>query len=423
MSPNFPRKIRGIPRKRHLKMYISNIKMSSEKFLCDKCNKTFYSLGNLNIHIKTVCSDSIVHISCQYCNQKFKTKSSLIRHTSSCKIKLEQDSIREHTNKSELTLLKEKYEKETLEHKTETLVLNAELKNTKQQILYLESEIKRLSDLLSTLTEKMPVVDQSTTNTVNINVNLFDHLNPITEETFFQYGQELTQSVFLQGMESVLNLGMKHFKDKIVCTDRSRNTLNYKINDQLVKDKGGIRLAEQLIEQSIEPKIKLYDKSLIDTYTRKSKDPTVLKEEQSRLDSMIELRNAIITNDDELKSKIGSKLSKRAMTNHALLADMNGATTQNMWEYFTSVDKSKERVLFNSVEYFLVRDANKNVIRALLVDDDGIPITDAEIDFSEQVQKLLPPPMRKTDSTLQDISKKKTRGRPKKVKAPDIFNI
>ncbi len=407
----------------------------SKEFLCAKCNKSFSTLGNLKAHLKTICSSQSPKIHCEFCNHTFNVKSSLKRHYTTCKVKIERDASKEKQTNSEFILLKEKYEREKNEftvlkekYEKENLVLKIELKSSNQQISHLELENKRLADIVSNLTEKMPVLDQSTTNnTVNINMTLFDQLNPITEETFFQYGQEITQSVLLQGLESVLNLGMKHLKDKIVCTDRSRNTLNYKINDQLVKDKGGVRLAEQLIEQSIEPKVKLYDKTLLDVYRKKSRDPTVMKDEQSKLDSMIELRNAIIDTDHEaLKTKIGSKLSKRAHTNHAMLADLNGATTQNMWEFFSQVDKTRERILFNSVEYFLVRDANKNVIRALEVDDDGVPILETEIDFSEQTRKLLPPPpafLHSIVSSTDSDSKKKTRGRPKKVQIPkDLQN-
>ena len=150
---------------------------------------------------------------------------------------------------------------------------------------------------------------------------------------------------------------------------------------------------------------------------------------------MMELRNAVFDKDEEFKAKFGAKLSKRSLTNHAMIADMNGATTQNMWEFFRGCDPKSERVIFNGTEYFLVRDARKNVIRALLVDDDGIPISESEIDFSQQVaaqQQLLPPPSRtpmtppSSQSAHRDASErqssepeiqepKKRRGRPRKA--------
>ncbi len=364
-------------------------------FTCDKCGKAFSNIGNLNVHKKTVCSDKIELLDCKYCEQSFKRHANLLNHYSTCKEKVKYDINKEQKYISEIQSLKEKN-------------------------IVLEREIQRLNELLTTLSSKLPENTTTTTNSnntntyININANIFDQLNPITDETFFQYGQEITQKVLFQGLEGVLNLGMKHFKDKVVCTDKSRNTLKYKMKDQIVNDKGGVRLAEQIINQSIEPKVKLYDKTLVDTYKKKTRDPTTLKYEQAQLNSMIELRNAIVDNDEELKTKIGSKLSKRVPTNHALLADINGATTKNMWDFFNQADKSCERILFNSIEYFLVRDANKNVIRALEVDDDGLPILDTEIDFSEQTRKLLPPPTRQSEEQV-----KKTRGRPKKVKAPE----
>jgi hypothetical protein len=436
--------------------------MSSQN-VCNKCGKTFSNVGNLNVHKKTVCNDVIKYLNCEFCLANFKRRSTLNSHYGTCKIKLEKESNKEksiyieneqikkellnikienrkqkdkqkitnqkyetelkNTNQKYETELKNMNDKYTSEIKHLKDKLNFSEENSRKQINLLQEENKRLTELLSNLSDKLPISTQtnsnntSTNTVINISANIFDQLNPITDETFFQYGQEITQKILLQGLDSVLNLGMKHFKDKVVCTDKSRNTLKYKMKDQIVNDKGGVRLAEQIINQSIEPKVKLYDKTLVDTYKKKTRDPTTLKYEQAQLNSMIELRNAIVDNDDELKTKIGSKLSKRVPTNHAMIADINGATTKNMWEFFNQADKSCERILFNSIEYFLVRDANKNVIRALEVDDDGLPILDTEIDFSAQTMKLLPPPTR--EQTPDRDPGKKSRGRPKKVNIPE----
>jgi hypothetical protein len=384
---------------------------------CKKCNKTFSTLSNLKAHLKTVCAEEIKLLECEYCHGNFRSQSSLVRHYNVCKVKVAQDSTQEITLKNEYEILK--VQLKTMEDSS---------KEQKEQIAFLKSENDRLLSIVAKFTEKSSDTqintNNNTNNTVNINMNLFDHIEPITSETFFKYGQELTQTALLQGFEHLMSLAMKHLKDKIVCTDRSRNTLNYKINDQQVKDLGGTRLAEQLLEQSIEPKVRQHDRILVDTYVRKCKDPTVLKTEQSQLDSMIELRNAIVENSNmsAIKTKIGSRLSKRAITNHAMLADLNGATTENMWEFFKQVDKSKERVLFDSIEYFLIRDANKNVIRAVEVDEDGIPIMETQIDFSEHARReplatseLLLPPVKKQPVEIPCEPVPKKRGRPRKI--------
>jgi hypothetical protein len=396
---------------------------------CPKCKKTFSNIGNLNVHLKNVCNDEIKTLECEYCHKDFKIQITLTRHYITCKAKAQQELNEEINIKAQYENLKTEFNKLLLKVNSLELTHKTELSFAKEKINLYEEENKRLSDLLASLTDKIPVSSSQTNsnNTVNINMAIFDQLKPITDETFFQYGQEITQTVLLQGLESVLNLGMKHLKDKVVCTDKSRNTLKYKMKDQIVNDKGGVRLAEQLIEQSIEPKVKMYDKVLVDVYKKKSRDHTTMKDEQAQLNSMIELRNAIVSNDDTLKTKIGSKLSKRAPTNHAMIADLNGATTQNMWEFFNQANKSCERIMFNSIEYFLVRDANKNVIRALEVDEDGLPIMNTDIDFSEHVQKLLPPPMHTNSNNLSDLpplkertlldatDQKPKRGRPKKI--------
>ncbi len=419
----------------------------STKPQCNFCKKFFSSVGNLNAHIKNVCSKVSPNLQCEFCKKSFKLDLTLKRHHLVCKARISQESNKQLQEQVDLSIknIIKKYENELKniknKHKSDLKNIQDKLEiseensrkqinrleisdeNSRKQINLLQEENKRLTELLSNLSDKLPISTQtnsnntSTNTVINISANIFDQLNPITDETFFQYGQEITQKILLQGLDSVLNLGMKHFKDKVVCTDKSRNTLKYKMKDQIVNDKGGVRLAEQIINQSIEPKVKLYDKTLVDTYKKKTRDPTTLKYEQAQLNSMIELRNAIVDNDDELKTKIGSKLSKRVPTNHAMIADINGATTKNMWEFFNQADKSCERILFNSVEYFLVRDANKNVIRALEVDDDGLPILDTEIDFSAQTMKLLPPPTR--EQTTDRDPEKKSRGRPKKVNIPE----
>jgi hypothetical protein len=187
---------------------------------CSKCNKTFSNLGNLNLHLRTICTDKIDYLECEYCHQQFKRQSSLTVHHTVCKIKLAQDNNKEKlydSLKNDFNTLKEKYEHLTEIHETseenyrQTIArMETSEENYRQTIARMENEITRLTDILSSLTDKLPTggninSNNTSNNVLNINVNaeIIEKLNSITDETFFEYGKELTQSVFLQGLESV----------------------------------------------------------------------------------------------------------------------------------------------------------------------------------------------------------------------------
>ena len=66
----------------------SNSNNVNEKFICDKCNKTFASSQTLRTHLLTTlnCVKEKIKISnkCEYCNKEFSSKQMFIYHDNVC---------------------------------------------------------------------------------------------------------------------------------------------------------------------------------------------------------------------------------------------------------------------------------------------------------------------------------------------------
>ncbi len=141
--------------------------LKSLEYKCQKCKKTFSNRGNLNVHIKTVCSENIPLVDCEYCKKHFKLPIILARHLIICKAKIAFESNKQKKNKDDsknddnldIKSLEDKhrFEIELLENKYKALE-----KNYKDKIEYMEKENiritedkKRLLDLLTILTNKI----------------------------------------------------------------------------------------------------------------------------------------------------------------------------------------------------------------------------------------------------------------------------
>jgi uncharacterized Zn-finger protein len=78
---------------------------------CDFCNKAFFSISNLNRHLKTSkkClsiqdddTEEVQYNICQYCNKKFTRKCTLVRHLTTCKYSL----VHQHLKTCKCRMLK-----------------------------------------------------------------------------------------------------------------------------------------------------------------------------------------------------------------------------------------------------------------------------------------------------------------------------
>lgn len=150
---------------------------TNNKPICPKCNKTFANNGNLNVHLKTICSDKIDYIECEYCNQQFKRRDHLTAHYSTCKNKLNKEDkndqeikLENFMLKNEISSLKDKHDIEisslkdkhdneisSLKDKYDNLYKLHEIseKNHHQTISRMENEIITLTKIITNLTKNI----------------------------------------------------------------------------------------------------------------------------------------------------------------------------------------------------------------------------------------------------------------------------
>ena len=70
-------------------------KMKSVGFICEKCNKTFSTNGNLKYHVDKNSCKIMPRIKCKRCDKIFTTNTSMYRHMRNiCKIKKEDANKR-----------------------------------------------------------------------------------------------------------------------------------------------------------------------------------------------------------------------------------------------------------------------------------------------------------------------------------------
>lgn len=290
-------------------------------FKCEFCLNSLSSKSSLSRHKntnlkcitiqKSRCiqpksdkTDMRNHYKC-LCGIKYKFKKCFLKHKSECivtyKIQLsKQNQHYENELKSKLSELKNIYEKKLADksnnYKNELRFQLSELKKIYEKKLYdqdqnhknalqkLEYELKlkcmetNNADFKKYMLEyakHSTTVNQhnhiTKTNNSTVNNHTVNNLQMLVQTSMKEDAIHLTRSHIMQGGKGIAKYAMEHpLKGKILCTDTSRNVLQYKNEDGLlVKDPGGKILSKCLIE-SIQPKVReicdthQYDPNLYD---------------------------------------------------------------------------------------------------------------------------------------------------------------
>ncbi len=111
----------------------------SQKNICPKCNKSFTTKQNLQIHIQTICErDPDLKYICTYCENDFSRQSNLAKHIKICSKKGEYEIAQR-----EKALLKELEEtKNNLKQSEEKIKdLENELSKKDKLIIYLKGRL------------------------------------------------------------------------------------------------------------------------------------------------------------------------------------------------------------------------------------------------------------------------------------------
>jgi hypothetical protein len=176
---------------------------------------------------------------CQYCKNKFKTKSILITHQKRAKYCLkirDKDVSRDFVCEcSHAYTSKENLESHIKSCKIyavseNTKYKNNEISNLKGQLAEQKQTIKDLQDKLENIAIKA-VSRSTTTKNTQIN-NYVQNLQPITEERLQDNVQYLSIDHILKGPEGYAEYALEYpLKDRLICVDYSRRKVKFKDKD------------------------------------------------------------------------------------------------------------------------------------------------------------------------------------------------
>jgi len=215
-------------------------------FACDFCNNTFSAKSSLILHQKRAkyCLekrgiDPVISHVCEICQKKFHEKRYLVKHQEKCNLDKQFLFL-----KTKETIAQKRIEKQ---HNIIVRLLQQN-KDNKLIISKLENQIFDLQNKLENVAiqgVKKPTT--TTNNTVN--------LQPLTKEWLATQALLLTEEHILQGAAGLAQFAVDNsFRNRVVCTDINRKSLKYKENDgKFSKDPRGKKLSKMFFE-SIETK-------------------------------------------------------------------------------------------------------------------------------------------------------------------------
>ena len=220
---------------------------------CEFCNNEFATKTSLVNHKKTAkyCiilqgKDTNCNFTCLKCNKKLSTQNRLYTHEQTCKNHIE-DIIRKECEQK----LAEK-DKVIEEQK---LVIE-EYKNK------LEKQNKDLNDRIQSLAEKAiskpSILNQNTTN------QIINNMMPITDQHLQEHIQNLNPLHVQNGASGYAKYALEYpLKDMIVCTDFQRRSCKYKDeNGNVVSDPEMTKITKRLFSA-----IKERNEELINEYS------------------------------------------------------------------------------------------------------------------------------------------------------------
>ena len=207
---------------------------------CKYCYNDFKTKSSLNYHVRTakyclkkrkVSFNTLSLYKCEICEKEFVLKDSFNKHSFMCQnnpgiIKL----------KERLTLMEDR-----LNNAKHELDLKDEM--IKQQ----DKQIKDLQDKL----ENVAIVSASrpTTNNTQIN-NYIQKLEVITDQHLLDQAQHLTIEHIKKGPAGYAEYAMAHpFKERLICVDYARRKVKFKESDgTLINDPEMNRLASKFFQ-------------------------------------------------------------------------------------------------------------------------------------------------------------------------------
>ncbi len=189
---------------------------------CEYCGNSFIKKCNLYKHQRTakyclklqIDSKTTERHLCIYCDRDFSRIDALKRHQQTCSGRKVHEKIRTEQNGQLLDM------------------------------------ISQLQQTITTMAQ-----NQGGGNTVNSRPVVLNNLQPLTDQDLQDHLEHLTLNFIQEGAKGYADFaGSYPFKDRLMCTDKSRKKLRYKDGDgEVIEDGGGIKLAKRFF-QAIAPR-------------------------------------------------------------------------------------------------------------------------------------------------------------------------
>lgn len=273
-------------------------------------------------------------IICEFCNTKFSSKYTLKNHQKTTKFCLEiqknenalyccefcgkestrLDYHRKHIEKcKEKKLISEsKLHDELIEYKSIIDELKQQINDKDNSIktyiekielykeLYQEEKIKniKLEDDIKLLASRAIENTGSKTTTINNKNQIYNSLQPLTEEYMKEQTKFLTYNNVKNGAHGIAHFASNHtFKDRLICSDKSRLNFVFKNEaDLIIKDPEGIEITKKFIEINREEIVRLvneYISYVTDELMKESTSGDMYKFWAKKREEFLAIRSAV----------------------------------------------------------------------------------------------------------------------------------
>ena len=303
----------------------------TQRIECNICHKTFSSKPNLKLHLQTICQrDENLKIVCNFCQSEFSRQSNLSKHLKICPKKGEYSEKQQALQltkdleeaKAKILSLSQDYEAQIKKVQDEFNLYRQNMskmyksvteQNTelKQRIENLKGQNKILQQNKSDEKSKNITINNiNNNNTIN---NLYiQNLEPITDELIRETGRKVGMMDLKDGAPGIMRKFQPVLKNRIICTDASRNSLVYNYNGKLKRDTEGRLITDKIISSTHE-NYKLY-KDDVEAYYKNLDTSNMTDEERARIDIQFdnykEYSKAVRLNTEFTKKKISKRIAK-----------------------------------------------------------------------------------------------------------------
>jgi hypothetical protein len=233
---------------------------------CEFCNNEFISKTSLIHHQKTAkyCIllqgiDKNTNFVCLKCNKKLSTQNRLYTHEQTCKKHME-DIIRKECEQKLIEKDKIILERDLLISEQKIIIKELHADYKKQ----IDMQNKDFHDRMQSMAEK--AIDKPSTVTKNNTTQIINNLLPITPEHLNEQVQFLTKEHVTNGAVGYAKYALEFpLKDRLVCTDSSRKKGKYKDSDgNIVSDPEMTSITRKLFSAIKDRNAALIDEHALD---------------------------------------------------------------------------------------------------------------------------------------------------------------